>query len=57
MLTDQEINHFRRPDYVGLTMAINKLTFGPKLVIEHQCPKCEKMDKMFLDWSYDSFFS
>lgn len=57
MLTDQEINHFRRPDYVGLTMAINKLTFGPKLVVEHQCPKCEKMDKMFLDWSYDSFFS
>ena len=59
LLTDAEINRLRRPDYVGIKSWADKLTFGPKLLIEHECssPQCKKTGKLLLNWSYDSFFS
>jgi hypothetical protein len=57
LLTDQEVDCFRRLDHVGVQAAINKLVFGPKLVVEHACPKCHRESKLFLDWQFDSFFS
>jgi len=57
LLTDQEVNKLKRPDYMGLNGEIDKLVFGPKLVVDHQCTKCNTKGSMFLDWGYDSFFS
>ena len=57
ILIDQEINRLKRPDYMGIQEEIGKLSLGPKMVVEHVCPKCKSEDKMFLDWGYDSFFS
>lgn len=57
MLTDPELNKLKRPDYQGIAEAIDKLTFGTKLVVENDCPRCKMKGFASLNWSYENFFS
>jgi hypothetical protein len=57
ILTDQEINKLKRRDSVALAKQIDKLSLGPKLVIENECQRCKTKSVRALEWDYDSFFA
>jgi len=56
VLGEPELDQLSRKDYKALAKEIDRVSPGPRLVIEGKCPKCEGDFKQMLDWDYDTFF-
>lgn len=57
MLVDDELDELSKRDFEGLLAHVNTDFYGPKMVIEGVCPRCETEFASMIDWRYDSFFS
>lgn len=56
-LTDAEMDELSKYDLESIASRVNDEFVGPKMVVEGNCPKCERDFAAPIDWSYDRFFS
>jgi len=57
VLTDDELNSLKKIDIEILSSAIDKMTIGPSMQVEGDCPNCNTHFYSAVDWSYEGFFS
>jgi len=56
-LTDSEFDELSKYDLERIAGRVNDEFVGPKMVVEGNCPKCEREFAAPIDWSYDRFFT